>query len=186
MATVKGLADVRRFLAQLPGELETKVLRGAARVAANVIAEEAKSRLGDRRAEVAGGGTVLIADSVKVRSSAKDGLIVGKVQVKGPGAYVAPWLEYGTAPHLISVSDKAREGRSIGKINQLVKKGSLAIGGQFVGESVQHPGARPHPFLRVSLDTKEAEAIAAAQSYINARISPAGIAGSVETDEGEA
>ena len=49
------------------------------------------------------------------------------------------------------------------------------INGHFVGTAVHHPGARPHPFLRPALDTKEGEAIAAAQSYINGRVWPAGI-----------
>jgi len=176
MATSKGSADVKRFLSQIPIDLETKILRGAARAAANVVADEAKLRSISKE----------VTNAIKVRGSTKGGQIVAKVQVVGPGAYLAPWLEYGTAPHLISVSDKAREGRSVGRINRLAKEGSLRIGGQFVGESVQHPGARPHPFLRVSLDTKEAEAIAAAQSYINARISRAGITGSAEPEGSDA
>lgn len=176
MATSKGSADVKRFLANIPAELEAKVLKGAAKAAANVIADEARLRSISKE----------VTNAIKVRGSSKGGQIVAKVQVIGPGAYLAPWLEYGTAPHLISVSDTAREGRSVGRINRLAKEGSLRIGSQFVGESVQHPGARPHPFLRVSLDTKEAEAIAAAQSYINARVSRAGITGSAELEGSDA
>jgi hypothetical protein len=173
MATSKGSAGVKRFLSQIPADIETKVLRGAARAAANVVAEEARLRSISKE----------VTDAITVRGSTKGGQIVAKVQVVGKGAYLAPWLEYGTAPHLISVSDKAREGLSVNRINRLAKEGSLVIGGKFVGESVQHPGARAHPFLRPALDSKEAEAIAAAQSYINARVSRAGITGSAEAGD---
>jgi hypothetical protein len=176
MPTVKGSADVKRFLAAIPAVLETKVLRGAARAAANVVAEEAKLRSISQA----------VTNAITVRGRTKDGRIVAKVQVVGKGSYLAPWLEYGTAPHLISVSDKAREGRSVNRINRLAREGSLVIGGQFVGESVQHPGARAHPFLRPALDSQEVEAIAAAQSYINARISRAGITASAEPEGNDA
>lgn len=168
MATVKGLSDVKRFIANLPGQLESKVLRGAARAAANVVADEARIRsISDE-----------VTKAIKVSASSKGGRITAKVQVKGPGAYIAPWLEYGTAPHFISVDDSQRQGMSVNRINTLRKEGkSLVIGGKFVGDTVFHPGASAHPFLRVSLDTKEAEAIAAAQSYINSRVTKAGIVG---------
>lgn len=177
MATSRGGADVRRFIAQLPKQIETKVLRGAAKAAANVVAEEAKRRLGNRRAETADGTSVLIADAIKVVSRQVPGAIVAKVQLKGPGAYVGRWLEYGTAPHLISVQDSAREGRSVNRINKLAREGSLVIGNQFVGASVWHKGAREVPFMRVSLDLREREAFAAAQSYINSRVTRKGIIG---------
>ena len=44
MPTVRGKSDVRRFIAQQPSVIETKLLRGAARAAGRVIAEEAKDR----------------------------------------------------------------------------------------------------------------------------------------------
>lgn len=183
MATSSGGADVRRFIAQLPGQIEMKVLRGAARAAANVVANEAKLRLGNRRAKTGAGTSVLIADAVKVATRQVPGAIVAKVQLKGEGAYVGRWLEYGTAPHLISVQDSAREGRSVSRINRLAREGSLVIGNQFVGASVQHPGAQPQPFMRVSLDLREREAFAAAQSYINSKVTRKGIIGD---DEGDA
>lgn len=170
MVTVRGRAEVRQFMAQIPADLEAKVLRGAARAAAKVVAEEAKSR--SISAEVSA--------AIKVATKREDDRVIAKVQVKGPGAYIAPWLEYGTEPHFITVDESQRGGRSIARINQLTKEGSLVIGGQFVGSTVFHPGARPHPFLRPALDIKEREAVAAAQAYINARVSRAGFAGTAE------
>ena len=173
MGTSRGGADVRRFMAALPGQIERKVLRGAARAAANVVATEAKER--SISSEVAG--------AVKVAVKAEEGRVVAKVQVKGPGAYIAPWLEYGTDPHFISVDESQRRGMSVGRVNRLGKEGSLVINGQFVGTTIHHPGARPHPFLRPALDAKEGEAIAAAQGFINARVRPAGITGDDEPEE---
>jgi hypothetical protein len=99
----------------------------------------------------------------------------------------ALWLEYGTDPHFISVSESERKGRSIGRVNQQLREAggnaSLVIGGKFVGETVFHPGARPYPFLRPALDVKEADAVRAAQAYINASVSRRGITVSDEGNE---
>jgi HK97 gp10 family phage protein len=174
MATVKGASEVKAFFAQLPAQLESKLLRGAARAAANVVAAEAKER----------SVSSAVTNAIKVATKEEDGRIIGKVQVKGRGAYLAPWLEYGTDPHFISVDDNQRNGMSVRKVNQSVDdKASLKIGDKFVGATVFHPGAQPHPFLRPALDSKEGEAIKAAQHYITSRVSRAGIMGS---DEGDA
>lgn len=182
MATSRGGADTRRFMQQLPEQLMKRVLPGAARAGAKVIAEEAKHRLGGRRADTAGGGKVLIADSVKVRVRRKGDKIHARILLQGPGAYVGLWLERGTAPHIISVEDSAREGRSVNRINKLAREGSLVIGDTFVGAAVFHPGAKPHPFLNPALDIREDDARAAAQTYINARVSRRGIKDAVEPE----
>lgn len=170
MAILRGKAEVRSYINGLPGAIN-KLLLGGARAGAKVIAEEAKDRSISSE----------VRDAIKVAAQVQDGRVVGKVQVKGPGAYIAPWLEYGTRPHLISVDDSQRRGMSIRTINRRANdqggNHSLVIGGNFVGSTVMHPGARPHPFLRPALDIKEGEALAAAQSYINARIKPSGIVG---------
>jgi hypothetical protein len=171
MPRVTGREEVKAFLASVPGQLD-KLLRGAARAAAKVVAEEAESR--SISSEVSG--------AVKVATRQDGDRVSGLIQVKGEGAYIAPWLEYGTSPHFISVDDSQRQGMSVGRVNRSLKAGSLIINGQFVGTTVFHPGARPHPFLRPALDSKEREAVAAAQSYINARVRPEGIVG---TDEGD-
>lgn len=180
MPTVKGKAEVQRFIGQLPGEIERKLLRGAGRAAANVIAEEAKERSISSE----------VRDAIKTRVSASDGRVVAKVQVRGPGAYIAPWLEYGTSEHFISVDPSQSGGRTVSRINQLAKEEgtshSLVIGGEFVGTTVLHPGARPHPFLRPALDIKANAAIAAAQAYINSHVTPSGITGSAEPEGDEA
>lgn len=165
MVKVRGRDAVRRFIAEVPEKLQRSVLPGAARAAAEVIVEEARLRVVSSE----------VRASIKVSSSRRDGEIIARVQTKGEGAYLAPWLEFGTSPHFIRVNEGERQGRSVRRINQLAREGSLVINGQFVGSTIWHPGASPHPFLRPALDLKEAEAIAAARSYIAARIGRAGI-----------
>jgi len=173
MPTVTGKAEVKAYIARLPAELEERVLRGAARAGADVVAADARNR--SISSEVSG--------SIKVRTKKEPGRMLAIIQTQGRGAYLAPWLEYGTEGHFISVDDSVRGGMSISRINRQAREGSLVIAGHFVGSTVWHPGARPHPFLRPALDLNEAEAIAAAQSYINTRVTRMGIVG---TDEGDA
>lgn len=175
MPTVKGRAEVRNYIKQIPQALETKILRGAARAAARVVADEAKMRTQSSE----------VRDAIGISTKQEEsGRVIAKVQVKGPGAYLAPWEEYGTAPHYISVDDSQRKGMSVGRINKKAKEGVLVINGEPVGKTVLHPGARPHPFLRPSLDLKASEAIAEAQSYITTRLAREGLGGA-EVPEGD-
>jgi hypothetical protein len=167
--TVKGQAEVKRFITRLPDDLE-KVLRGAARAGAKIVADEIKEQTPSEA----------VRDNVRIRSQRGDGQIVVKIDVKpGWARSVGIWLEYGTSPHFISVDDSQRQGMSVGRINKQAAEGdrshSLIVGGKFVGATVFHPGARAHPTFRPALDLKEAEAIAAARGYINSHVKPSGI-----------
>jgi len=180
MPTVKGREAVRAYFQQIPEALEKKVLRGAARAGAKVIAVEAQDR----------SVSALVAKAVKVSTrQTEPGRVVAKIQVKGDGAFIAPWLEYGTDPHFITVDEGQRGGRGIKRLNQQLRDSggdaSLVIGGNFVGTTVFHPGARPHPFLRPALDTKEAEAIKAAQAYIDTRLAREGLGGAEVPEDDE-
>lgn len=174
MTTSRGGAAVRAFMAELPAKLQNNILRGAGRAGASVIAEEAKERVTSDATR----------ENITITAKTDGSRIVAKIGVKpGWGRSIGIWLEYGTLPHIIRASAAARGGRSIGRINRLAAEGgsgsgrSLVIGGRFVGEVVHHPGAKQHPFLRVSLDLKAGEAVAAAQGYINARVLRGGIGG---------
>lgn len=175
MASLRGRAEVSAFLASAPAKL-TNVLRGAARAGATVIADEIKTTT----------PSDAVREAVRIRTKKGDGRIVVTIDVKpGWGRAVGTWLEYGTAPHFISVDDSQRNGMSVGRVNKSHAAGSIVIGGQFVGATVFHPGARPHPTFRPALDLKEVEAIAAAQGYINSRVSRAGIMDADSGREGE-
>lgn len=177
MPQVRGRAEIRQFIASLPDQIERKLLPGAARAAGKVIAEEAKERA----------ISSVVADAIIVRTKRADHRVAVKVTVKPGWPYsVGNWLEWGTSQHFITVDASQRDGRSVRRINELASapgsNHSLVINGQFVGDTVLHPGARPHPFLRPALDLKERDAIAAAQAYINSRISRHGIVG--DADQG--
>ncbi|WP_416463966.1 HK97 gp10 family phage protein [Sphingomonas sp. VDB2] len=177
MATSRGKAAVMRYMKDAPEALRERVLRGAARAAGAVVATKAKELSISSE----------VSDKIKVRTKREDGKIIARVQVL-MGNYNLPlWLEYGTDPHFISVSDSQRRGQGIRRINSKVREeggnASLVIGGNFVGETVFHPGARAHPFLRPALDMEEADAIRAAQAFISARVMPSGITGSDQGDE---
>ena len=142
---VKGLADLNKFLQQLPAKVEQSVLRGALRAGANVVMAEAKANVPVDSGQ--------LRDGLKVSTSSRRGRVTAKVKATGKHAFIAPWLEYGTAAH---------------KIGAKSKKG-LSFGGLFV-KGVQHPGARPKPFLRPALDGRAQDAVVAAAQYMKRRL----------------
>lgn len=170
MVTVTGKAEVKAYIGGIPAKMQ-RVLRGAARAGAAVISDEIKATTPSDE----------VRDGLRTTSKTADGQIKVRIDLKpGWARSVGTWLEYGTSPHFISVDDSQRRGMGIGRVNKSVKEndgnGSLVIGGNFVGQTVFHPGARPFPTFRPALDKKEQEAINAAQAYVNARVSRAGVA----------
>lgn len=168
MVKVRGRDAVRRYFKQLPEDIQGKLLVGAARAGGKVIRDEAKQQV----------NSDAVRDEIKLTVRRVDDRIIARVGLsKGWSLSVGVWLEYGTDPHYITVDDSQRQGMSANRINTLKKRDNvLVINGQPVGKTVLHPGAEKKPFLRPALDTKEGEAVAAAQSYINSRIRSGGIA----------
>jgi HK97 gp10 family phage protein len=169
---IKGLKELNARLQQLPVKLEKNVLRGALRAGAKVIWQEAMANV-----PVKAG--VLRAGLIYNVARGTPGTVVARVSVTGAHAYIARWVEYGTAAHFIKVNKEARPVRmtrrgprswSMRTINRSVAKGSLVIGGHFVGESVAHPGAQPRPFMRPALDSQATAAVVAAAEYIKKRL----------------
>lgn len=141
---VKGLADLNKFLQQLPAKMEQNVLRSALRAGANVVRDEAKANV-----PVDSG---LLRDGLKVSTNSRRGRVTAKVKATGRHAYIAPWLEYGTAAH------------------KIVSKGKgLYFGGMFA-RGVQHPGSRPKPFMRPALDSQAQQAVIAIGNAIKQRL----------------
>ena len=145
---VKGLADLNKFLQQLPTKIEQSVLRGALRAGANVVMAEAKAQL--QEAESVDSGQ--LRDGLKVSTSSRRGRVTAKVKATGKHAHIAPWLEYGTAAHKITAKGKG-----------------MFFGGLFV-KGVQHPGSRPKPFMRPALDGRAQDAVSAAARYMKQRL----------------
>jgi HK97 gp10 family phage protein len=164
-ARVAGFTNFRDLLASLPAKVEQNILRGAVLAGANVIAEEARTLCTSEEVRV----------SIKTSSRAEPGLVTAKVKTQGKGAYIAPWLEHGTDPHLIAVDNAQSGGMTVRRINRKGSADSLKIGGKFVGTTVHHPGATPHPFMRPAFDNRQAAAVEAMGNYVRARLTKEGL-----------
>jgi hypothetical protein len=172
---MKGADALHAFFASLPENLERNVLRPALKAGAEVYAEGARELCRDPEVEATIGTT----------SRSEPGLVTAKVQTKGEGAFKAPWLENGTDAHFITVDDSQREGQTVARINDLDRKArkegrdgpgpSLKINGKFVGGTVFHPGAKPYPFMRPSVDTRTDAAIGAIAAHIAKKTTAAGV-----------
>jgi len=147
---VKGLSELQAFLTALPAKMEANIMRSALRQGANVVKDEAKAK-----APVATG---LLRDGLKVSTRSRRGVVTASVKATGKHAYIARWIEYGTAAHEIGTKDG----------------GSLFFGGIFA-EKVQHPGSRPKPFMRPALEGKSQDALIAVGEAIKKRLTKQGL-----------
>jgi HK97 gp10 family phage protein len=154
---VKGLAELQKFLDTLPAKMEANVMRSALRAGANVVKDEAKNNV-----PVKSG---LLRDGLKVSTRSRKGVVTASVKATGKHAFIAKWIEFGTAAHRI-VPKKAK---------------SLFFGGIFA-EGVDHPGSSAKPFLRPALDNRAQEATVAVGNQIKKRLTKAGIEGAGAVD----
>lgn len=142
---VKGLSDMQKLLDTLPAKMEQNVMRGALRAGMKPIKEAAK----DGAAKATG----VLAAGMKVSVRARAGKITASLRAAGKHGYLARWIEYGTSAHQI----KAKKGSA------------LVIGGQPV-MVVDHPGAKPQPFMRPALDNNAQDSLVAAGEYVKKRL----------------
>ncbi len=167
---VKGLAQLQKFLDELPAKSEANILRAALRVGANVVKDEIKATAPFKTGRLRAG--------VKVSTRIRKGVVIASIKVRGEHGYIAPWLEYGTSAHYISVQDNEKAiNRKTGKVVSMttVNRNVLRIGGAFVGPTVHHPGSRPHPFMRPSLDSRAQDALLAIGEAIKVRLTKQGL-----------
>ncbi|MGR6329213.1 HK97 gp10 family phage protein [Sphingomonas sp. XXL09] len=169
-----------RQLKDLPELFLERILPGAGRAGGQVVADAARELLGSKRVDTANGGSALIADALKIRIRREGTIIRGKITMEGPGSSVGRWLEYGTAPHFISVAN-VRLGVTAARANRRLKDGdaalhaSLFINGTPVGPTVYHSGARAFPFLRPAYDANMDAIVPAMLAYMAKRITRAGV-----------
>lgn len=168
---VKGLDELQKFLDQLPAKMEANIMRGALRAGTKVIKNKAALNINNQSGDLAGG--------LRISTRIKDGIVKSVLAARGIAGYRAMWVEYGTKPHLISVQEdekkinyrlSAKRGRKVLESMTTVNRRVLQIGGNFVGPVIQHPGSKPHPFLRPALDSGANEAIIATAEYIKIRL----------------
>lgn len=143
---VKGLAELTKRLAEFPNKLKP-VLRSGLRQGAKVIQARAKQNIRSRSG--------VLAKSLTVGTRSRGTKVTASVKTK---VFYARFVEYGTAAHVIS----GRNG------------GWLSFGGVFA-RSVDHPGARPHPFMRPALDSQAAAALLAVAEGVKARMTKEGM-----------
>jgi HK97 gp10 family phage protein len=172
VTTLKGGPELMQFLSTLPDKLQRNVMRGAMRAGARVTANKAK--------ELVPVKTGITRKDIKVSANAKGLVITSKVQVKGPGSFKAPWIEYGTGAHWIRAEGAKVSVRTLNRAARLTAgkdrdKRALIINGHFVGTSVHHPGAKPKPFMRPALDMTAGAAVAAIGEYVEARLTKQGL-----------
>lgn len=147
---INGLPELRAALTQIPGKLQRNVMRSALRAGAAVIRADARARVPVKT------GTLRAGISVGTSSRGAD--VSAKVSTKGKHAYLAPWIEYGTAAHPI----KGRKG------------GLLAFAG-IVVRKVDHPGARPRPFMRPAMEASAPAALQAVFDKVRQRLTAQGL-----------
>lgn len=143
---VKGLAELQRFLDELPAKMEQNVMRGALRAAMrDEVLPAAKAGVHNVSGDLAASLRVSVrASRGEVRAAVKTDL------------FYARFVEYGTRAHWIT----SRDGKA------------LSIGGLFFTKAVFHPGipANAKAFMRPALDTRAGAAVLRAANYIRERL----------------
>lgn len=170
---INGLKELHQALQKLPANIERNVLASAINQGTNVILKQ----------------TRLMAPTQDIRKQlasrvlkAKRGEVIREIYIKSPrdkrnkkngenpekapkDLFYAKFFEFGTASYY------SGKGRTVGGPYQIPKKpGRLLINGKYFMGPIKHPGVKPRPFLRPSLDLKSQEAIKAMAAVIRLRL----------------
>ncbi len=168
---LKGGPELLALMDQLPPKIARNAVRVGVRAGVKVMQKEARLKV--RRKSGA------LAKGLKISSRMHGTIISAKVKAKGRHSFLGWFMEYGVAPHWITVPDKEKPIRntrrgprrvSMGTVNKMVERKSLVIQGNFVGPYVHHKGHRAFPFMRPALDTKAKEAINVIGQVIKERL----------------
>ena len=161
---VKGLADLQKFLDQLPAKMEANVMRGAMAAAAKPMKISAQQRCPTGRPSREGAALYglhdgSLRDSIRVSTRVKNGQAVASLKVGGKtkkagDVWYAHIVEFtGARAHTIKAKNK--KGLSFGSL---------------FAETVDHPGMRAKPFLRPAFHTQASNSVLAAGEYIKKRL----------------
>lgn len=154
---IKGLAELHKTLQELPAKIERNVLRGGLRAGVKVMEAEAERlcpeglptmdsvKRGARQGE--------LKRSIRVTMRASKSTVRATLKAGNKVAWYAHLVEFGTARHWIKPKNRK----------------SLFVAGLFK-EVIDHPGARPKPFMRPAFDGKWRQAIDAMADYIRTRL----------------
>lgn len=145
---ITGGAALDALLASLPVKLETNIMRSALRAGAAVYLAQVKQNIPVEHG--------LLRQSARVTTrKTKDGKVSASVKVGNSAAFYAHMVEFGTRPHSITSR-------------------GMTINGNVV-RSVDHPGARPHPFMRPAADEKFTQAVEAVRMQVRKRLTKEGL-----------
>lgn len=145
---ITGGAALDALLASLPVKLETNIMRSALRAGAKVYLEQVKQNIPVEHGD--------LRKSARITTrKGRDGQVSASVKVGNSVAFYAHMVEFGTRAHTITAR-------------------GMTVNGAVV-RSVDHPGARPHPFMRPAADEKFGSAVAAVQMQIRKRLTKAGL-----------
>jgi hypothetical protein len=143
---IKGLAELKAAMGDLPEKIERNLMRGSMRAGLKVIAAKAEGNINSRSGA--------LAESVRVGTRIKAGQITGFVQAGPSKKHKKPWyaaiVHKGAKKHVI----KARRAKL------------LAIG----VPQVTHPGAAPNPYLEDALKSEMGAAVAEVASHMRGRL----------------
>lgn len=142
---VKGIRELGAVLQTVPVKVERNVLRGALRAGMSVIKPVAQSNIHN----VSG----LLAKGLKIGTRARGGVVTSNLKAIGPHGFVAPWIEYGVKPHLITAK----------------RASALSFGGTVV-RSILHPGFAGRGFMRNALQRQSGPAVIASANYMKVRL----------------
>lgn len=143
---IQGGAELQKFLSELPVNIEKNIVRGGLRAGGQVIEKAIQDRIPVDEGD--------LKESLRVTAGAKKGgRVYAHVKTGGPKARHAHLVEFGTKPHEI---------RPKGAI-------SLFFAGVF-SKLIQHPGAKPQPFMRPGFDSSAGRAVQAIGEYIGTRV----------------
>lgn len=145
-----GGAALDALLQTLPAKMEKNIMRSALAAGARVYRDEAKQQVPKQSGK--------LAESIRVSTRTRGGSVSASAKAGGKLVRYAHLVEYGTRPHII----KAKPGSALNVNGQEVK-------------SVNHPGAKPKPFMRPAADKSFAAAVAAVQAKIRQRLTKAGL-----------
>lgn len=160
---IKGLKELDAVLKSLPEKIEQNVMRGAIRAGQKIMIDAVREKLRTNQSIKSGA----LEKSLRIRfdrKAKKRGWLNAKVIAGDKEAYYAHMVEFGTASHLIGV--KKRKTLAI----QMVGPSTKGSNAKFIGTKVNHPGARPKPFMRPAFDESQQAAIEAFAEYVRKRL----------------
>jgi HK97 gp10 family phage protein len=155
---ISGGKKLDDLLKTLPGKLQKNIMRSAIRAGGVVYRDKVKELVPVHMGE--------LKKSIRISTKLKGGVVTASLKVGSRKAWYAKLVEFGTRPHKITPKD-AR---------------ALEIGGAVV-ESVDHPGAQAHPYMRPAADAGHTAALAAVVDQLRKRLTLAGLDASPPPEE---